>query len=154
MLRSLDTSVKPKTLSPRVLESHAPCWEIPRDPEPPGGIPGACIPLGSTAQATGAAEAEAETKPARLAAAQQRCSICMESFVAGERVRRLPCKPVRLKPHWSTAAPPAGHRTRGLPVCFSATPRGPTRRALAPWRPKWAVAALCCLSSVAGFAAF
>mmetsp|Transcript_13888 Transcript_13888/g.28157 ORF Transcript_13888/g.28157 Transcript_13888/m.28157 type:complete len:319 (+) Transcript_13888:41-997(+) len=101
MLRSLDTSVKPKTLSPRVLEIRAPCWEIPRESVPPSGMPGACVPLGDLALASGLppvpgatrAEAAASAEPARLAATEQRCcSICMESFVAGERVRRLPCR--------------------------------------------------------------
>ena len=77
MLRSLDTSVKPRTLSPRTLEIAAPCWEIPDI-----CVPGSCVP------GTGAASP--------LSAAEQQCSICMEGLVAGERVRRLPCMPARL----------------------------------------------------------
>ena len=78
MLRSLDTSVKPKTLSPRMLEIRAPCWEIPDT-----CLPGTCM----TETGGGACSS----------AAEQRCSICMESLVAGERVRRLPCIPARSK---------------------------------------------------------
>jgi len=77
MLRNLDTSIKPKTLSPRTLEIRAPCWEI----------PGTCVP--DTASL--AADVTETGAPARSSAAEQRCSICMESLVAGECVRRLPC---------------------------------------------------------------
>lgn len=94
MLRSLDTSVKPKTLSPRTLELAAPCWEIPDI-----CVPGTCVP------GAGAASP--------LSAAEQQCSICMEGLLAGERVRRLPCMPAR-----STRPGPAStQRARGPPAC-------------------------------------
>ena len=94
MLRSLDTSVKPKTLSPRTLELAAPCWEI-----PDVCVPGTCVP------GAGAASP--------LSAAEQQCSICMEGLVAGERVRRLPCMLAR-----STCPGPAStQRARGPPAC-------------------------------------
>ena len=116
MLRSLDTSVKPKTLSPRTLELAAPCWEI-----PDVCVPGTCVP------GAGAASP--------LSASEQQCSICMEALLAGERVRRLPCIPAR-----STRPGPAStQRARGPPACSgprSGPHSAPDRGALAAGLPK------------------
>ena len=133
MLRNLDTSVKPKTLSPRTLEIRAPCWEIPDT-----CVPGTCVPE------TGLS--------ARSSAAEQCCSICMESLVAGERVRRLPCIPARSKcpgPGSQQPTRPAP-RSRGPPAC-SGPHSAPERSALAAWPPKGgcggALLPLCCPSA-------
>lgn len=74
MLRRLDSSVQPKTLSPRLLEKRAPCWRVP-------DTPAVCV----------ADIADADESSARASAVDEQCSICMENFVADERVRKLPC---------------------------------------------------------------
>ena len=65
-LRTLDLSVKPKTLSIDELEAHAPRWVVlPQVSPPEGDLP----------------------RPT-----DETCSICLEKVGEGESVRRLRCK--------------------------------------------------------------
>ena len=129
--RSLDTSVKPRTLSPTILEIRAPCWEIPgRSVE----IPAACLP-GVAAPMAEAAHAAAPGPRLCWAAAEQRCSICMESFVTGERVRRLPCNLARSNGPRSRQSYAAFQRSRGQPARLLRATYCAEPRALAAWLP-------------------
>tara|TARA_B110001452_G_scaffold214846_1_gene185858 strand:- start:501 stop:1088 length:588 start_codon:yes stop_codon:yes gene_type:complete len=104
MLTRLDSSVQPKTLSPRVLDKRAPSWCVPEAssseeemPLPPGAV---CppVPTGSSpddadAVASSMSELSLSSRSRSLSSrlSGQQCSICMEDLSAGERVRKLPC---------------------------------------------------------------
>jgi len=104
MLTRLDSSVQPKTLSPRVLDKRAPTWCVPEAssseeemPLPPGAV---CppVPTGSSpddadAVASSMSELSLSSRSRSLSSrlSGQQCSICMEDLSAGERVRKLPC---------------------------------------------------------------
>ncbi|KAL1523654.1 hypothetical protein AB1Y20_018589 [Prymnesium parvum] len=65
-LRHLDCNVQHRTLSHERLEAHAPCWDVKPD----------------------------LTAKCAHSLVDQRCSICLEYFKAGDRARRLPCSHV------------------------------------------------------------
>ena len=99
MLSRLDSSVQPKTLSPRVLDKRAPSWCVPEVSSPEEDMPlppGMCVAASDPAAAATVAASLSElslsssrSRSSRLSG--QQCSICLEDLSAGERVRRLPC---------------------------------------------------------------
>jgi len=76
VLQSLDSTLKPKTLSQDIMDERMPAWRVPerrrRDPGPSEET--------LDAQADGAADDD------------QTCSICLERLMPGELARTLPCQ--------------------------------------------------------------
>jgi len=110
MLRRLDSSVQPKTLSRQRLDQLCPSWVVPAADAAAGVVPavaGAAAPpateasapvtrkaaaASAAAAAAAAAAAPAAKRPCRDAVSMETCSICLEPFACKECMRRLPCR--------------------------------------------------------------
>ena len=93
MVAGLDSSVAPRTLPISALEQHAPSWRVPASAAPPATAATRLRMItrrSSAAAAAAAAAADAGGTSDNLA--EQSCCICLETFAAGNSVRRLPCR--------------------------------------------------------------
>jgi len=95
-LRRLDSSVAPRTLAISELDKHAPSWQVPASVNAPLASSRLCMITRRSSAAAAAAAAVTTDGPEPNFSSQNlaelSCCICLETFTAGNRVRRLPCR--------------------------------------------------------------
>lgn len=84
----------PRTLQISALEQHAPSWRVPATAAPP---PSTRLRITRRSSAAAAAAATAQGSGGGGSSSsenltEQSCCICLETFAAGNSVRRLPCR--------------------------------------------------------------
>ena len=94
----------PRTLQISALEQHAPSWRVPATAAPPPSTrlritrrSSAAAAAAATAQGSGGGGSSSQGsggggRSSSENLTEQSCCICLETFAAGNSVRRLPCR--------------------------------------------------------------
>lgn len=90
VLQTLDSSLKPKTLPKNSLDEMLPSWEVPESADASQSADAEHAPKEDSIPDNLCVDSE-QLAPEFTSLADQKCYICLDPFLGGQRARTLPC---------------------------------------------------------------